>query len=342
MTLWATLASSHIAVPSLPPLVPLMSTSSPPAPSPASPSPSPPPPAAAPPPSPPSSDIVIGVLALQGAFLEHLHSLRQLHIRCLEVRLPSDLSLIDGLILPGGESTAMALVAEREQLLAPLRQWSSCGRPMFGTCAGLILMADEVRGQKKGGQELVGGLDVAVQRNHYGTQLGSFRTSLRVPALAEVGGGEGGGRGEGSRGQDSRGEDSEAVFIRAPGILEVGQGVEVLASINKEDDDWVSQQGRKGGGEEGEVEGGGASGAAAAGGGRVSYASQHMRVVPVAVRQGSFLATTFHPELTRELRWHALFADMVRRDRRQRGSGREGQKPATAALPAGPPAASSG
>ena len=257
-----------------------------------------------PPSLPPSPPITIGVLALQGAFLEHLHSLRQLSIPCIEVRLPSDLSLIDGLIIPGGESTAISLLAQREHLLSPLRLWASSHRPTFGTCAGLILLSDDVRGQKRGGQELIGGMDVAVQRNHYGTQLGSFRTTLSVPALKGVEGWEG------------SGDDSEAVFIRAPGIVEVGEGVEVLATLNKEDDALVSQQGRKAG--EGEVAVGGAQSGGGGGGGRVDYRSERLRVVPVAVRQGVLLATTFHPELTRELRWHALFAQMVRKDKAAR------------------------
>ena len=253
----------------------------------------------------PNSDIVIGVLALQGAFLEHLHALRQLSIPCLEVRLPSHLSLIDGLIIPGGESTSIALVAQREQLLDPLRLFSSSRRPVFGTCAGLILLADDVRGQKRGGQQLIGGLDVAVQRNHYGTQLGSFRTRLRVPALATVG--------------EEGGEECEAVFIRAPGIVEVGEGVEVLATIDKEDDALVSQQGRKAG-EDALAPASADSVAAGGGRSRVDYTSERMRVVPVAVREGNLLATTFHPELTRELRWHALFADMVRKDKAARAA----------------------
>ena len=248
--------------------------------------------------SPASPDILIGVLALQGAFLEHLHALRQLCIPCVEVRTPSQLALVDGLIIPGGESTAMALVAQREQLLDPLRAWSASHRPLFGTCAGLILMADDVRGQKKGGQELIGGLDVAVQRNHYGTQLGSFRTALKVPALSAVGGGT------------ASGEDSEAVFIRAPGIVEVGRHVEVLATLAKDEDALVQQHGRK----DGECDGESAADAR----GRVDYRSEQLRVIPIAVRQGSFLATTFHPELTRELRWHALFAQMVRKDKAAR------------------------
>ena len=248
-----------------------------------------------------SPPITIGVLALQGAFLEHLHCLRQLSVPCLEVRLPSHLSLIDGLIIPGGESTAISLLAQREHLLIPLRHWSSTHRPTFGTCAGLILLADEVRGQKRGGQELIGGMDVAVQRNHYGTQLGSFRTTLRVPALKGVEGWEG------------SGEDSDAVFIRAPGILEVGDDVEVLATLNKDDDALVSQQGRKEGDDAVDAQGSGGGS-----GGRVDYRSERLRVVPVAVRQGTLLATTFHPELTKELRWHALFAQMVRKDKAAR------------------------
>jgi len=254
--------------------------------------------------TPASPDIVIGVLALQGAFLEHLATLRRLAIPTLEVRTLSDLTHCDGLIIPGGESTAIALLAQREGLLQPLRTYSAQHRPLFGTCAGLILLSDSVLGQKRGGQELIGGLDVTTQRNHYGTQLGSFRAPLTVDAFSGNGG-----------------PQSEAVFIRAPGIVEVGTDVEVLASIPKEADALLEQKGKRA--DESTDSTTQAHTAAqqrteGSSGGRVDYRGVEQSVVPVAVRQGNLLATTFHPELTKEWRWHALFADMVRADKQRR------------------------
>ena len=251
-----------------------------------------------------SPDVLVGVLALQGAFLEHLSTLRSLSIPAIEVRTVADLSRCDGLIIPGGESTAIALLAQREGLLQLLRSFSSQHRPIFGTCAGLILLSESVLGQKKGGQELIGGLDVTTQRNHYGTQLGSFRATLTVDAFSTKGGSQ-----------------SDAVFIRAPGIVEVGSDVEILAAIPKEADALLEQQGKRADepnptttadtpSKQSTAVGGGS--------GRVDYRGVEQSVVPVAVRQGNCLATTFHPELTKEWRWHALFADMVRADKQRR------------------------
>ena len=128
-----------------------------------------------------------------------------------EVRKPEQLVGIDGLILPGGESTTMGLVAERWGLVAPLRAWVQAGRPIWGTCAGMILLADRAVGQKQGGQPLIGGLDVTVNRNYFGRQNESFETLLDVPRLGEA--------------------PVHAVFIRAPAIVESGASVEVLAQV---------------------------------------------------------------------------------------------------------------
>src|SRR5690606_9671639 len=107
----------------------------------------------------------IGVLALQGAFHEHALMVRRLGAQASEIRKPEQLEAVDGLILPGGESTAMGLVAERWGLVEPLRAWVQAGRPIWGTCAGMILLAKRATGQKEGGQPLLGGLDVTVNRN---------------------------------------------------------------------------------------------------------------------------------------------------------------------------------
>jgi 5'-phosphate synthase pdxT subunit len=187
----------------------------------------------------------IGVLALQGAFAEHVVILRRLGVDVVEVRTPAQLEGLDGLILPGGESTTMGLVAERWGLVEPLRAWVREDKPTWGTCAGMILLADQAMGQKRGGQPLIGGLHVTVNRNYFGRQVDSFETILNVPSFDPP--------------------TSPGVFIRAPAIVEIGEGVESLAELPGP--------------------------------------------IYVAVRQGSILATAFHPELTPDTRWHALFVE---------------------------------
>lgn len=197
----------------------------------------------------PVSGPVIGVLALQGAFAEHISQLARIGACGIEVRKPEQLGGIDGLIIPGGESTTMGLIAQRWRLVEPLRQWVQRARPTWGTCAGMILLAEQAEGQKCGGQPLIGGLDVTVNRNYFGRQVDSFQVWLDVPRLGA--------------------EPAEAVFIRAPAIVRTGEGVEVLAHLPDEPD------------------------------------------VAVAVREGPIMATAFHPELTRDTRWHRFFLDLV-------------------------------
>jgi 5'-phosphate synthase pdxT subunit len=153
----------------------------------------------------------IGVLALQGAFFEHSKMLRRLGVEVVEVRKPEQLAGLDGLIIPGGESTTMGLVAEQWNLVGPLKEWVHSGRPTWGTCAGMILLAERATGQKQGGQPLLGGLDVTVNRNYFGRQTESFETLLTVPALGEA--------------------PVRSVFIRAPAITETGAQVERLAEL---------------------------------------------------------------------------------------------------------------
>ena len=157
------------------------------------------------------SAIRIGVLALQGAFREHINMLAQLGVDAVEVRLAKQLAELDGLIIPGGESTSMGLVAERWGLVEPLRNWVHTGRPTWGTCAGMILLANSAAGQKLGGQALIGGLDVTVNRNYFGRQVDSFEAELNVPALGD--------------------DPFHAVFIRAPAITAVAAGVQTLATV---------------------------------------------------------------------------------------------------------------
>lgn len=167
-----------------------------------------------------SMRITIGVLALQGAFIEHEAMLQRLGAATVQVRKPEQLARVDGLIIPGGESTTMGLVAERWGLVAPLKAWVQDGRPTWGTCAGMILLSDRAVGQKQGGQPLIGGLDVTVNRNYFGRQNESFETLLRVSVLGEP--------------------PIRAVFIRAPAIVETGDAVEILATAPGRGEDVIA------------------------------------------------------------------------------------------------------
>lgn len=149
----------------------------------------------------------VGVLALQGDVREHLQALRSLGVQATTVRRPAELDACDGLVVPGGESTTMAKLARTFGLLDPLRKRVRAGLPAFGTCAGMILLADRIR-DGAAGQETIGGLDVTVRRNAFGRQVDSFEGELDV------------------RGLD---RPVHGVFIRAPWVEEVGPDVEVLA-----------------------------------------------------------------------------------------------------------------
>ncbi|XP_047942438.1 probable pyridoxal 5'-phosphate synthase subunit PDX2 isoform X2 [Salvia hispanica] len=160
--------------------------------------------------------MVVGVLALQGSFNEHIAVLRRLGVKGVEVRKPEQLQSVRALIIPGGESTTMAKLAEYHNLFPALREFVKMGNPVWGTCAGLIFLADKAVGQKTGGQELIGGLNCTVHRNFFGSQIQSFEAELSVPEIVAKEGGPPSFRG---------------VFIRAPGILEVGPEVQVLAEV---------------------------------------------------------------------------------------------------------------
>lgn len=149
----------------------------------------------------------IGVLALQGAFIEHEKMLRRLGVETVEVRLPAQLQGLDGLIIPGGESTTIGKLATGFGLVEPLRRFAA-SRATWGTCAGLIFLARDA-GRA---QPLLGLMDVTVERNAFGRQVQSFETDLAVPALGE--------------------RPFPGVFIRAPLIEKVGPGVEVLARLD--------------------------------------------------------------------------------------------------------------
>jgi len=196
----------------------------------------------------------VGVLALQGDVREHEQALRAAGAVPVQVRGPDALDGLDGLVLPGGESTTMSRLLGLAGLLAPLRAGVAAGLPVYGSCAGMVLLADQVL-DGRADQEGIGGLDVAVRRNAFGRQVDSFETDLPFAEVGQV----------------------HAVFIRAPWVERTGERAQVLARVPED-------------------------GTAAAG-----------RVV--AVRQGSVLATSFHPELSGDGRVHRLFVDMVKEAR---------------------------
>ena len=191
---------------------------------------------------------VIGVLALQGDVAEHRRAVTGTGATAVAVRRPAELDVVDGLIIPGGESTTMWKLADVFELMEPLRKRIANGLPVFGSCAGMIMLATSLLDRIEG-QETLGGLDVTVRRNAFGRQVDSFESDIDL------------------KGVD--GPPFRAVFIRAPWVEQAGPGVEVLGTEPRT--------------------------------GRI-----------VAVRQGPVLATSFHPELTRDGRIHQLFSEIVR------------------------------
>ncbi|KAK4100798.1 SNO glutamine amidotransferase [Parathielavia hyrcaniae] len=270
--------------------------------------------------------LTVGVLALQGGVVEHLNlllraathlqssspkSLEGVELSFTEVRTTPQLSQCDALIIPGGESTTMAIVARRLGLLDPLRDFVKIQhKPVWGTCAGLVMLAEQASATKQGGQELVGGLDVRVQRNRYGTQLQSFVAELDLGAL--LGDGE---------------PPFRAVFIRAPVVEEVivdvendnaagtgsgrGQGQD-----QDQDRDHVGEGGRGGKKAKADVEVLGFFRAEREGEGEGRQQDQtpsggQGKGDIVAVRQGNVFGTSFHPELTGDVRIHVWWLGQV-------------------------------
>ena len=186
----------------------------------------------------------IGILASQGAFAEHISVLQQLDVEAVPVRLPRELKGVDGLIIPGGESTTISRMMSAYELVDEIQDLAENGMPVFGTCAGMIMMADEISGNDL---KPLGLIDIAVKRNAFGRQRESFETELSIPVLGK--------------------ELFPGVFIRAPLIERCYSDVEVLARLN--------------------------DGTA------------------VAARQGRYLVSAFHPELTTDLRFHRYFLDIV-------------------------------
>ncbi len=150
----------------------------------------------------------IGVLALQGAFVEHITMLHQLEAEALPVRLPQELRGLDGLIIPGGESTSISKLMLDYNLMSEVRNLARNGLPIFGTCAGMILLANEV---SDSGVEPLRVMDITVRRNAFGRQRDSFETELSIPVLGE--------------------KPFHSVFIRAPVIEQANNGVEILAEL---------------------------------------------------------------------------------------------------------------
>lgn len=187
--------------------------------------------------------MTVGVLALQGSVSEHLASLRRLGLTGVPVKTVPDLSAVDRLILPGGESTTLAGLLKEHGLATAIRERARGGMPIWGTCAGMILLARRIVGQEEGGA--IGVMDIAVRRNAYGAQIHSFRTEAAVAAFGA--------------------EPLPLVFIRAPYIVEAGPNVDILLRLN----------------------------------GNI-----------VAAQEGNLLATSFHPELTDDLRVHRYFLAM--------------------------------
>jgi len=189
----------------------------------------------------------IGVLALQGDFSEHITMLKRLKVETVEVRLPGHLKGLDGLIIPGGESTTIGKLAAAYHLMEPLKVFGQ-SHAVWGTCAGAIFISKDIGRD----QPLLELMDIKVRRNAFGRQVDSFETDLDIPELKEATGTT---------------EDYHAIFIRAPIIESVGGDAKVLASVAD---------------------------------GRI-----------VAARQGHLLATSFHPELTNDTRFHEYFLSLA-------------------------------
>jgi 5'-phosphate synthase pdxT subunit len=150
----------------------------------------------------------IGVLALQGAFVEHVEVLQRLGVEALPVRLPSELDGLDGLIIPGGESTTMSHLMIEYHLVQPLKDMAKAGFPLLGVCAGMILLAKQISDSPL---DNLGLIDMSVRRNAFGSQVDSFETDIEIPVLGR--------------------QPFHAVFIRAPTIETAGSAVEILARL---------------------------------------------------------------------------------------------------------------
>jgi 5'-phosphate synthase pdxT subunit len=190
--------------------------------------------------------IVIGILALQGDFKEHKDILESIGgCSVVEIRLPDQLTTIDGLIIPGGESTTISKLIHNYGFVSKLKDFHKSGSPIWGTCAGMIVIAKEASSLAPWAP--LNFLDISITRNGYGRQLDSFQTNIKIDKMKPT-------------------EDYPGIFIRAPKISHIGSKIKVLARLNNN---------------------------------------------PVAVQEGNVLATSFHPELTNDKRFHEMFLTLV-------------------------------
>ena len=195
----------------------------------------------------------VGVLAIQGDFAEHIAALSKIGVTAREVRLPEHLDSLDGLIIPGGESTTLSRLMTIYNLREPVAEMAAQGRAVWGTCAGMIMLSREIT---ENDPVPLGVMDIGVQRNAFGRQVDSFEHTLDVSALGP--------------------DPYHAIFIRAPLIIRVGEGVDVLCALDPDR--------------------------------------------PVAVQQGNLMATSFHPELTNDYRFHSYFLELAGRNGKSVGS----------------------
>jgi len=247
-----------------------------------------------------NNNIKIAVLALQGGFKEHVDMINSLstdfkssnnvNIQVKEIKSYEQITEFkpDGVILPGGESTSMSIIASSNKggnIFDYLKQFVESGKPVWGTCAGSIMLSNKVDGQKVGGQSLIGGLDVLISRNYFGRQINSFIRKVDLKLIHEQDTDK-----HQSIVDDNEKEittteilkDFEAVFIRAPAILKVldKDKVSIIAEIQgKPLHDGATQE-------------------------------THEKVI-IGVRQSNIIATVFHPELTNDNRFHKYFIDIV-------------------------------
>ena len=189
----------------------------------------------------------VGVLAIQGDFAEHIAVLGELGVTAREIRLPEQLRSLDGLIIPGGESTTLSRLMTIYNLRDPIAEMAAQGHAIWGTCAGMIMLSQEITEQDP---VPLGIMDIGVQRNAFGRQVDSFEQALNVDGIGE--------------------DPYHAIFIRAPVIIRVGPAVRVLSKLEDQR--------------------------------------------PVAVQQGNLIATSFHPELTRDYRFHSYFLNLANRN----------------------------
>lgn len=220
---------------------------------------------------------MVGILALQGDVREHARAVQDCGATAVSVRRPAELAAVDGLIIPGGESTTIDKLSRIFGMREPLMERISGGLPVYGSCAGMIMLAHDIAdpAQDLAGnpQQTLGGLDITVRRNAFGRQVDSFETELDFDGLAAAGVPE---------------TPMHAVFIRAPWVERVGAGVHVLATVK------LPTAGET------------------AGHADAQNARIEAEVRAVAVRSQHLLATSFHPEVTGERRIHELFIRMIR------------------------------